>query len=373
MTVLDGLFFASDLWMPVNQVNNINCKQVLDNLSTAVMVFDARLRLRYLNQAGEVMLAHSARHACDRSVHELVTNASMLEENLARTITTGQVIVQRGCQLDLHDAATLRVNCTYTPVIEADGEVTVQVELRQVDHQLRLEQDEDLINQQQATRVLVRGLAHEIKNPLGGLRGAAQLLEREISTPELREYTRIIIGEADRLQVLIDRMLGPKSMPQLRVLNIHEILERVRHLVQVEDGDELKFITDYDPSLPELQADPDQLEQAILNIVRNASQAMDGSGTITLRTRVQRSFNIGTRKYRLVARIQIIDNGPGIDEDLRKRIFFPMVTTRSDGTGLGLSIAQALISRHEGLIECQSRPGKTTFTILLPLEKLHDA
>ncbi|NNJ93353.1 MAG: PAS domain-containing sensor histidine kinase, partial [Halobacteria archaeon] len=270
--------------------------------------------------------------------------------------------------LELPDAPSLHVNCTFTPVFEQNGETTVQVELRQADHQMRLEQDELLISQQQATRVLVRGLAHEIKNPLGGLRGAAQLLEREISSPELREYTHIIIGEADRLQVLIDRMLGPSTMPQLRQLNLHEILERVRNLVMVEDGDELTFVTDYDPSLPELTADPGQLEQAVLNIVRNARQAMDGKGIITLRTRVQRSFNIGVRRYRLVAQIQIIDNGPGIDEELRRKIFFPMVTTRSDGTGLGLSIAQALISRHEGLIECDSKPGKTVFTILLPLE-----
>jgi len=362
------LFIARPLGMPVNHINNINCEQVLENLSTAVMVFDTRLRLRYINQAGEVLLAHSARHACDRSVHELVANAGVLEEHLATTITTGQVIVQRGCLLELPDAPSLRVNCTFTPVIEPNGESAVQVELRLVDHQMRLEEDELLINQQQATRVLLRGLAHEIKNPLGGLRGAAQLLEREISSPELREYTRIIIGEADRLQVLIDRMLGPNTMPQLRQLNIHEILERVRNLVQVEDGKELTFVSDYDPSLPELTADPDQLEQAVLNIVRNARQAMDGKGIITMRTRVQRSFNIGMRRYRLVAQIQIIDNGPGIDEELRRKIFFPMVTSRSDGTGLGLSIAQALISRHEGLIECDSKPGKTTFTILLPLE-----
>ncbi|MBT8116511.1 MAG: nitrogen regulation protein NR(II) [Gammaproteobacteria bacterium] len=354
--------------MPGNHVNNINYGQVLDNLSTAVMVFDTRFRLRYINQAGEVLLAHSARHACDRSVHELVANAALLEEQLAATITSGQVIVQRGCLLELPDAPSLHVNCTFTPVFEQNGETTVQVELRQADHQMRLEQDELLISQQQATRVLVRGLAHEIKNPLGGLRGAAQLLEREISSPELREYTHIIIGEADRLQVLIDRMLGPSTMPQLRQLNLHEILERVRNLVMVEDGDELTFVTDYDPSLPELTADPGQLEQAVLNIVRNARQAMDGKGIITLRTRVQRSFNIGIRRYRLVAQIQIIDNGPGIDEELRRKIFFPMVTTRSDGTGLGLSIAQALISRHEGLIECDSKPGKTVFTILLPLE-----
>ncbi|HSG11912.1 MAG TPA: nitrogen regulation protein NR(II) [Gammaproteobacteria bacterium] len=359
--------------MPAKYANKIGHELVLDNLSTAVMVFDEQFRLRYINQAGEVMLAHSARHACDRSVHELVVNSEALQEQLAKTITSGQVIVQRGCQLELADAMTLRVNCTFTPVFDETMGTHVLIEMRQIDHQMRVEQDELLIDQQQATRLLVRGLAHEIKNPLGGLRGAAQLLEREISAPELLEYTQIIIGEADRLQALIDRMLGPSALPQLRQLNIHEVLERVRGLVRAEVGNELVFVQDYDPSLPELHADPDQLEQAVLNIVRNATQAMQGKGTITLRTRVLRNFNIGARKYRLVVQINIIDTGPGIEEELQKKIFFPMVTTRSEGTGLGLSIAQALVSRHEGLIECQSEPGETTFTILLPLGKRDDA
>ncbi len=359
--------------MPENHTHTISHEQVLDNLSTAVLVFDAQFRLQFINQAGEVMFGHSARHACGRMVHELVANPELLVEQLAAVVTTGQVIVHRGCSLDLLDAPALRVNCTFTPVIVPRGESSVQLELRQVDHQLRVEQDELLINQQQATRLLVRGLAHEIKNPLGGLRGAAQLLEREIRDTSLREYTRIIIGEADRLQALIDRMLGPNRLPQFRQLNIHEVLERVRSLVQVEAGDELVITTDYDPSLPELYADPDQLEQAVLNIVRNASQALEGNGNIQLRTRVLRNFNIGTRMYRLVAQIQITDDGPGISEELSRKIFYPMVTTRSEGTGLGLSIAQALISRHKGLIECNSHPGKTTFTILIPLEKLENA
>jgi two-component system nitrogen regulation sensor histidine kinase GlnL len=359
--------------MPAKHANKIGHEMVLDNLSTAVMVFDDQFRLRYINQAGEVMLAHSARHACDRSVHELVANSELLEEPLAKAITSGQVIVQRGCQLELPDALPLRLNCTFTPVFDENVGTHVLIEMRQIEHQMRVAQDELLINQQQATRLLVRGLAHEIKNPLGGLRGAAQLLEREINAPELHEYTQIIIGEADRLQGLIDRMLGPNTLPQMQQVNIHKVLERVRGLVQAEAGKELAFVQDYDPSLPELHADPGQLEQAVLNIVRNATQAMQGKGTITLRTRVLRSFNIGARKYRLVVQINIIDTGPGIDSELQKKIFYPMVTTRSDGTGLGLSIAQALISRHEGLIECQSEPGETTFTILLPLDKRDDA
>jgi two-component system nitrogen regulation sensor histidine kinase GlnL len=353
--------------------HRIAAERILDNLSTAVLVFDDGLRLVYLNQAGEIMLAHSARFACGRTVHELVTNADVLVEHLADAIERQQVISNRGCLLELPDAPDLRVNCTFTPVIEAGLGTFVQLELRQIDHQMRVEQDELLINQQQAAHALVRGLAHEIKNPLGGLRGAAQLLEREITDASLKEYTRIIIGEADRLQVLMDRMLGPNSLPNLRPVNIHEVLERVRELVLVEAGEGLVIHTDYDPSLPDLKADADQLIQAILNIVRNASQALGGQGEITLRTRVSRNFNIGTHKYRLVARIEIIDSGPGIDEALRKKIFYPMVTSRSDGTGLGLSIAQALVSRHHGLIECSSQPGETTFTILLPLDEMHGA
>lgn len=350
---------------------SIAAERILDNLSTAVLVFDNQLRLIYLNQASEIMLAHSARYAFGRSVQELVTNAGMLVDQLAGAITQQQVISKRDCLLELPDAPDLRVNCTFTPVMDASHGAIVQLELRQVDHHLRVEQDEMLINQQQATHALVRGLAHEIKNPLGGLRGAAQLLEREIADTSLKEYTRIIIGEADRLQALMDRMLGPNSLPNLQPVNIHQVLERVRELVMAEAGQGLAIHKDYDPSLPDLNADADQLLQAVLNIVRNASQALHGRGVIMLRTRVSRNFNIGTHKYRLVARIEITDNGPGIEEEMRKKIFYPMVTNRRDGTGLGLSIAQALVSRHHGLIECSSQPGETTFTILIPLDELH--
>ncbi len=341
-------------------------EQIIEHLSTAVLVFNARLQLVFINSAGEIMFAHSARYLCGRSVHEVVENSEAMVEQLAAAITSEQVVINHGCLLELPDTQDLRVNCTFTPISEGDG--SVLVELRQIDHHLRIEQEEHLISQQQATHELVRGLAHEIKNPLGGLRGAAQLLEREISDESLKEYTQIIISEADRMQALMDRMLGPNTVPRLQAVNVHEVLEHVRELVQVESGDSLIFQQDYDPSLPGLQADPGLLIQALLNIVRNASQALKGSGMIKLRTRVQRNFNIGSRKHRLVACLEVIDNGPGIDATLQKQIFYPMITGRSDGTGLGLSIAQALISRHQGLIECSSQPGETVFTILLPLD-----
>jgi len=346
---------------------------LLENMGTAILVFDARMQLTYLNHAGEVLLAHSARHACGRSVYELVKNAEVLTEQLTAALVSEQVLSRRGCLLELPDAPKLRVNCTFTSITDDAGQPCVLLELRQVDYQLRIEQEEHLITQQQATHELVRGLAHEIKNPLGGLRGAAQLLEQEIGDDELREYTQIIIGEADRLRALMDNMLGPNNLPKIQAVNIHEVLERVHDLVLAEAGGKLHFHHDYDPSLPDLQADPDLLIQAVLNIVRNAAQALGNEGEITMRTRIERNFNIGSRKHRLVARIDITDNGPGIDEALRKQIFYPMITGRSDGTGLGLSIAQALISRHQGLIECSSQPGETVFTILLPLEGKHES
>jgi two-component system nitrogen regulation sensor histidine kinase GlnL len=215
---------------------------------------------------------------------------------------------------------------------------------------------------------MVRGLAHEIKNPLGGLRGAAQLLERELDSEELKEYTRIIIGEADRLRQLVNRMLGPNSRPNRSLVNIHHVLEHVRSLVKAEADSRLVVTRDYDPSIPELEADRDLLIQAVLNVVRNAVQAISACGEIILRTRAQRQFTIGHSRHRLVLRVDVIDNGPGIAPNISETVFFPMVTGRPDGTGLGLSIAQSLVNLHNGVIECESKPGRTQFTILLPME-----
>ena len=222
-------------------------------------------------------------------------------------------------------------------------------------------------------RSLVRGLAHEIKNPLGGLRGAAQLLERQLPSEELKEFTQVIIGEADRLQNLLDRMLGPNTPPNMRMINIHSVLERVRTLVEAENASlpGIELERDYDPSIPDVYGDAEQLIQVVLNLVRNAIQALGQEGRIVLRTRTQRQVTLGQKVHRLVLRVDIVDNGPGIPEPLQNDIFYPMVTGRADGTGLGLPIAQSVINHHGGLIECASRPGETVFTIYLPLEN-HD-
>jgi two-component system nitrogen regulation sensor histidine kinase GlnL len=218
---------------------------------------------------------------------------------------------------------------------------------------------------------LIRNLAHEIKNPLGGLRGSAQLLERELDRPELREYTQVIIKEADRLQALMDRLLTPHRAPRLAPLGIHEVLERVRSLVLAEFSRGVAIVRDYDPSLPDLVGDKEQLIQALLNVVRNAAQALTAipgtGGTITLRTRALRQVTLLRQRHKLALELQVIDDGPGVPEDIREKIFNPLVSGRDGGSGLGLSLAQTFIHYHRGVIECDSRPGRTVFRIVLPL------
>ncbi len=241
-----------------------------------------------------------------------------------------------------------------------------------MDRHIRIAREEALLRQQTTTSNIIRGLAHEIKNPLGGLRGAAQLLERELPSDELKEYTRIIIGEADRLQSLINRMTGPVSRPNLAMVNIHEILQYVRQLLMAEDSGHVEFKTDYDPSIPLIYVDRDWMVQAILNIAGNALQAVNGEGTISFVTRIMRNFTIGSEIYRLVLRIQVIDDGPGISQEMLGTVFYPMITGKEGGTGLGLSIAQTLISQQKGLIECTSEPGRTVFTVLIPIRNGDD-
>ncbi len=230
-----------------------------------------------------------------------------------------------------------------------------------------INREQALMTQRDASRRMIRQLAHEVRNPLGGLRGAAQLLERELPTPELREYTRIIIGEADRLTALTETLLGPARRVAFRDVNIHEVLERVVTLVASEPRGATEILRDYDPSLPTLRADADQLIQALLNLARNALQAAGGDGYVLFRTRALTNFALGNRRHRLVASIEIEDDGPGVPPEIADSIFYPLVTGRADGTGLGLPLSQDLVSRHGGLIEFQSRPGRTAFMVRLPI------
>jgi two-component system nitrogen regulation sensor histidine kinase GlnL len=246
--------------------------------------------------------------------------------------------------------------------------VRLLLEFQQIDQQLRIAREERMLIQQKANAELLRNLAHEIRNPLGGLRGAAQLLETELPQPSLREYTQVIIKEADRLQSLMDRLLVPHRVPRYEHTNIHEVLERVRSLLLAESPQGVHIRRDYDISLPELIGDQEKLIQAVLNITRNAMQAMQGEGEIIFVTRAERQAMLARKRYRVAIKLQIIDNGPGIPPGIMDRIFYPLVSGRAEGTGLGLTLAQTFITQHNGMIECESQPGRTCFTILLPIE-----
>lgn len=342
-------------------------KRLFDHITTAILLFDSELKLSYINTAGEIMLADSARHLIGHSACQLFkqSNPSVLT-NLQQCLSMAEPLVEHATLLN-RLGQSMVVNLCATPLLELDKVQEVLVELQTIDNHLRISKDEHLLSQQNAARLLIRGLAHEIKNPLGGLRGAAQLLDLELTAPELKEYTQIIMAESDRLQGLIDKMLGPNKLPNKTTINIHEVLERVRNVVLAEAVGNINVQCDYDPSIPDIYADKDQMIQALLNIVRNAVQATEGKGKIILKTRIHRHINIGRKRYKLAVRCDVIDNGIGIEPDMMKQIFYPMVTGRADGTGLGLSIAQALISQHQGLIECSSDAGQTVFSIFLPI------
>lgn len=344
-------------------------KKILDHLNEAILLFDQQLALKYVNTAGEILLAESSKHLIGCSANSIFSTSPALLLHLQQSLSAQEPLVGRELSLDrLNQSFT--VNCSISPLLENNQCIEILMELQQVDRHLWITKEEQLSAQHQISRMLVRGLAHEIKNPLGGLRGAAQLLDLELSDPELKEYTHIIIAEADRLKDLMDKMLGPNKLPQKTELNIHQVLERVRQVVTAEASGNVNIVCDYDPSIPDLLADKNQLIQALLNIVRNAIQAIENcdDGRILIKTRIHRQMTIGRKRYKLLIKVDIIDNGCGIKEEMIGQIFYPMITGRAEGTGLGLSIAQALINQHNGLIECSSEPGNTVFSIYLPLE-----
>ena len=255
-----------------------------------------------------------------------------------------------------------------TPTVARDGDEEILVELVDADAYVRVMQETRQQTIQQAAKESIQGMAHEIKNPLGGIRGAAQLLEGELEDDELREYTQIIINEADRLRNFIDRMLTTSGQPVKSKMNIHEILEYVISIVNAEDTKSQNIIKDYDPSLPDMQADREQIIQAVLNLIRNAVQAIGDNGSITLKTRIRRNVTIQNKLNRYVIELNIIDDGPGVPEEIESGVFYPLVTGRAEGTGLGLSIAQRLIQSHGGLINYERKENNTCFSILLPVE-----
>jgi len=345
--------------------NNSFSEEISDALNTAIIVLDKSLHIQQINVAAENLFSQSRGRILQKPYTALFGDL-FITEHLQYVLNNVETQSLRSCRLK-NKGDEITVDCVASPLLKTGELIGIVLEMYRVDHHLRIAKDEQLLNQQEATQLLLRGMAHEIKNPLGGLRGAAQLLESELDSAELKEYTRIIISEADRLQNLVDRMLGSHQPIKNEKINIHEVLERVRKLVKADipEGVSLRF--DYDPSIPELLADRDNLIQIIFNIAGNALKAVGDKGNILFKTRVIRNYTINHQQHRLVMRLEVIDDGKGVPKAIRDKIFFPMISGSAKGTGLGLSIAQSLANRHNGKIEFESKPNKTRFILLLPL------
>lgn len=344
----------------------------LEHLATAVILLNPSHHIVYANPSAEILFALSATQISGNHIGEIFLNCEILQLAIESAVRSDSPYREHEFAITTVRQQSFAVTCTVTPV--EMYEASLLLEFQQMDQQLRIAREERMLIQQQANSELLRNLAHEIRNPLGGLRGAAQLLEHELPNPSLREYTQVIIKEADRLHSLMDRLLVPHRVPKYEPTNIHEVLERVRSLLLAESPHNIKVRRDYDTSLPDLIGDREKLIQTVLNIARNAVQAMQESGTtnaeIIFRTRAERQVTLAKKRYRIAIKLQITDNGPGIPADIKDKVFYPLVTGREGGSGLGLALAQTFVTQHHGMIDCESQPGKTCFTILLPIESV---
>lgn len=354
-------------------VNPAHYKQILDSLLTATIVLDSDLHVTMVNTSAEILLSVSSDQVLKRHVSQCFCDLDSSLASFVDALADNRHFTMRRARWRLHNNTEVTVDYSVTPNPEMG---LIIVEAQSLERLLRISREEAMLSTQETSRNLVRSMAHEIKNPLGGIRGAAQLLARELTNQhngEFEEYTRIIIDETDRLRNLVDRMLGPRRTIQRQPTNVHEVLEHVMSVLRAETENCLPLVRDYDPSIPEIPGDRELLIQAIMNIARNAVQVLqengrETDGQITFRSRVQHRFTIGRKQHPLVVKISISDNGPGIPAEIIEDIFFPMITGRAEGTGLGLAIAQNLVGQHQGIIECESEPGMTEFSIFLPLE-----
>lgn len=348
------------------QDHKLSYQQSLANqLVTAVIILNEKLSIVYVNPAAEALLNRSLYRLYATESEVIFANTSINNARLQQLLTTGQEFTDSEIVIELNENHRFTAEITASSV-EFERAPHVLLELKQIDQQKQISLEVFQYQQWLAARDLIKGLAHEIKNPLGGLRGAAQLLSKELND-EQQEYTNMIIEQADRLTNLVDRLLGPNQLPQIQAQNIHGILEKVCQLVSYSNEQNINLLRDYDPSLPAVECDQEKLQQAVINIVNNAIQAIDEKHSITLKTRIASNKTIHGKRIKLAVQISVIDNGPGIPSTIQDTLFYPMVSGRANGTGLGLSISQTLINQHHGKLSCHSRPGHTEFTILLPL------
>ena len=343
--------------------------ELLNHLTTAVILIDSQLQIHFVNTATEQFFDKSANRLLSHKINNLFTYSSLTTKSLNKVFLNNQSFSDSEVTLAHPKTGELFANITVSP-LQINNSTFALIELRHTANQRKISNEVNQAAQQVAARHLVRNLAHEIKNPLGGLRGAAQLLEKQLPNQDLREYTNIIIEQADRLRNLVDRLLGPQQASQKAEHNIHKILETVKKLTSINKPEQIQIVRDYDPSIPELTIDDEQIQQAILNIVKNAIEALGDQGVIKLKTRIAHQVMIESANYRLAAEISVINNGEPIPQELQNTIFYPMVTGKSGGTGLGLSISQTIISQHNGKIECSSKIGCTEFKITLPMRKV---
>lgn len=348
--------------------NNLQLQVLLDHMDSAVLWLNEELTFLYANPAAEMMLEKSEQKLRELSAEELFHSDSELYDLLRDVQNSGRKLTRREFTVEVPHHRSFQVNLTLTPLFHHG----LLVEMRTLERLNLIKGESTLQHEHLATRNLMRGLAHEIKNPLGGIRGAAQLLQADLGDdPNVREYTEVMIKETDRLKVLIDRMSGPATRPRLEPINIHSVADRVHKLLQAESAPNVSIHCDYDPSLPEVLADEDQLIQATLNIARNALESLpEQGGSITFQTRIRRQHTLAEKLCPLVIALSIIDDGPGVPKSLQSQIFFPMVTGKPTGTGLGLPTAQSLIDAQGGSIKFTSEPGETVFEILLPVAEI---
>ncbi|MGH8228799.1 MAG: nitrogen regulation protein NR(II) [Steroidobacteraceae bacterium] len=368
-------------------VPRLEPSDLLDALATGVLLLDSALCPIYANFAAQDLLDFSLQHTRGRPLAELC-GSSRLGPLLERALETGAGFAVHELAVSPKAAPPRVLDVTVSPIGGGTAGVCLLLELADATQRQRISRESELLNRFDGSRAMLRQLTHEIRNPLGGLRGAAQLLDKELAAAPgkalaaqagegravrealagLREYTDVIISEADRLATLVDSMNGPRQPQRRSLTNVHELCERVRHLLAAEASEGVAIARDYDPSLPSAMLDRDQLIQALLNVARNALQAIGERGRITLRTRALSNVTLAGRKHRLAASVQVEDDGPGVPQELRASLFYPLVTGRASGSGLGLAVAQDIVVRHGGLIEFDSEPGCTRFTLQLPLE-----
>ncbi len=346
----------------------VSADSILENIGVALIVCDDQFVVQDVNAACEDLLGISRRSLLNKVLADILVTETNIQAIVKRALSNDSRYTLREILLSHPDGA--EVDVTITPFRTRQGTACVTLEINRIDRISRLARESNNIEQQNTNRLMMRSMSHEIKNPLSGLRGAAQLLDAELSNPELKEFTSIIIKEADRLKNLVNRVMGSHRQYDKAPVNIHYVVEHIVRLIEASEGDKLLLHRDYDPSLPELSGDVEQLIQAILNVVKNAVEAQGGGEKIVIgfRTRLERSFTIGKELHRNLIKLQIWDEGQGVPEELQSIVFNPMITGRAEGTGLGLSITQEIIQRHNGLVNLETYKGRTCFAFYLPLQ-----